>query len=227
MGVFLSLLILTLFFLHGAGMATRLWNYVSTYSNLKGDKLAEIYKKLRQEPAPSEPHAVRGSSQDPNHSGVAAGPSGRDDHSHFNSNKRQFNQIGNINAAQIGEPSRGDAESWKRRQRDSVDPSAGNGPHNRNKWEAPSGRPGSADGWRMSNNSRAGSPPTVNGSGGGWGHDVKDSREDSRAPWGPHDHRNPRDWNPRRDEVNRNPRPYPRPAGGPSSYGHAPPTFTR
>lgn len=214
-------------------MATRLWNYVSTYSNLKGDKLAEIYKKLRQEPAPSErEHAVRGSSQDPNHSGVAAGPSGRDDHSHFNSNKRQFNQIGNINAAQVGEPSRGDAESWKRRQRDSMDPSAGSGPgHNRNKWEASSGRPGSADGWRNSNNSRAGSPPTAqNGSGGagGWGHDVKDSREDSsRAPWGPHDHRNPRDWNPRRDEVNRNPRPHPRPAGGPSSYGHAPPTFTR
>lgn len=197
-------------------MATRLWNYVSTFSNLKGDKLAEIYKKLRQEPPPDP---VRGVSQDPNHSG-AAGPSGRgDEHSHFNTNKRQ-NQVGNI-SAQVGEPSRGDAESWKRRQRD--DPSGGalNGPHNamdRRKWE---GRPGSADGWR-----NRGSPPSgaVNGSGGGWGHD-KDQRGEDRGSWGgPHD-RN-RDWNNRRDE-NRNPRPHPRPAAGPSSYGHAPPTFTR
>lgn len=187
-------------------MATRLWNYVSTFSNLKGDKLAEIYKKLRQEPPPD---TVRGASQDPNHSG-AAGPSGRDEHSHFNSNKRQ-NQVGNV-SAQLGEPSRGDAESWKRRQRE--DPSGGppNGPHNaidRRKWE---GRPGSADGWR-----NRGSPPSGAVNGSGWGHE-------DRGPWGPHD-RNNRDWN-RRDE-NRNPRPHPRPAWGPSSYGQAPPTFTR
>lgn len=219
-------------------MATRLWNYVSTYSNLKGDKLAEIYKKLRQEPAPPDPTAVRGPSQDPNHSGAAAaaGPSGRDsEHNHFNSNKRQFNQsVGNIIAAQGGEPSRGDAESWKRRQRD-VDPPL-NGPmHNNNHrkpWEN-SGRPGSADGWR---NRAAGSPPinipgaaVNNGSGNlGWGHNMNDMKAD---PWrGPHDHRNgPRDWNRRDQGTNNHPRPHPRPAAGgqPSSYGHAPPTFTR
>lgn len=181
---------------------------MSTFSNLKGDKLAEIYKKLRQEPPPDH---VRGVSQDPNHSG-AAGPSGRDEPSNFTVNKSQT-QVGNT-SAQVGEPSRGDVESWKRRQRE--DPSGGlNGPpHNaadRRKWE---GRPGSADAWR-----NRGSPPSgsaVNGS--GWGH-GKDHRED-RGPWGPHD-RN-RDWN-RRDE-NRNPRPHSRPAAPP--YGHAPPAFT-
>ncbi|KAG0616525.1 hypothetical protein M758_5G122400 [Ceratodon purpureus] len=189
-------------------MATRLWNYVSTFSNLKGDKLAEIYKKLRQEPPTDH---VRGASLDPNHSS-AAGPSGRDEPSNFTGNKRQT-QVGNT-SAQVGDPSRGDAESWKRRQRE--DPSGGlNGPpHNaadRRKWE---GRPGSADAWR-----NRGSPPSGNAvNGSGWGH-GKDHRED-RGPWGPHD-RN-RDWN-RRDE-NRNPRPHPRPAAPP--YGHAPPAFT-
>lgn len=189
-------------------MATRLWNYVSTFSNLKGDKLAEIYKKLRQEPQPDQ---VRGVSQDPNHSG-AAGPSGRDEPSHFTVNKRQ-NQVGNT-SAQVGEPSRGDAESWKRRQTEDPSGSLNGPPHNaadRRKWE---GRPGSADTWR-----NRGSPPCGNAvNGSGWGH-GKDHRED-RGPWGPHD-RN-RDWN-RRDE-NRNPRPHLRPAGPP--YGHAPPAFT-
>jgi hypothetical protein len=182
-----------------AGMATRLWNYVSTFSNLKGDKLAEIYKKLRQEP-PSD--HVRGVSQE------GAGPSGRDEPSQLTVNKRRA-QVGNT-TAQVGEPSRGDAESWKRRQRE--DPSGGlNGPPqtaaDRRKWE---GRPGSADAW-----GNRGSPPSGNAvNGSGWG-----NRED-RGQWGPHD-RN-RDWN-RRDE-NRNPRPHPRPAGPP--YGHAPPAFT-
>ncbi|XP_024375943.1 protein CHROMATIN REMODELING 5 isoform X2 [Physcomitrium patens] len=186
-------------------MATRLWNYVSTFSNLTGDKLAQIYKKLRQEP--THEHA-RGTSQDPNH-GSAAGPSGRDEQSHLTSNRRQ-NHVGNT-SAQVGEPSRGDYEPWKRRQRE--DPPGGPpiGPHNatdRRKWD---GRPGSVDGWRNRGS------PLVGVNGSGWGYD-KDLRED-RGPWGPHDRS--RDWN--RRDVNRNPRPQPRPTG---PYGHAPPAFT-
>lgn len=32
-----------------SGMTTRLWNYVSTFSNLSGPKLQQIYSKLKQE----------------------------------------------------------------------------------------------------------------------------------------------------------------------------------
>ncbi|XP_024377849.1 protein CHROMATIN REMODELING 5 isoform X3 [Physcomitrium patens] len=183
-------------------MATRLWNYVSTFSNLKGDKLAEIYKKLRLEPQPG--HA-RGISQDPNHG--AAGPSGRDEHSHVTTDRKQ-NQVGNT----VAEPSQGDSEPWKRRQKDDPSggpPAASHNKSDRRKWE---GRPGSADGCR----SKA-SPPVGVVNGSGCSHD-EDPRED-RGPWEPHGRS--RNWN-RRDE-NRNPRPHPRPAG---PYGHAPPAFT-
>lgn len=40
-------------FIHGFGISlgirTRLWNYVSTYSNLSGERLHQIYSKLEQE----------------------------------------------------------------------------------------------------------------------------------------------------------------------------------
>lgn len=210
-------------------MATRLWNYVSTFSNLKGDKLAEIYKKLRQE---GRPDHVRASSQDANH-GTAAGPSGRDEHAHPTGSSRRQGPPRTQNTAA------GDSEAWKRWHRDDL-PSGGGppeGPHNsgdRRKWE---GRPGSADGWknnRGGHNARTlgGSPApsgaAVNGS--GWGHDIKD-RED-RGPWGPPHDRSwsgegrGGDWN-RREHEDRGQRQH-HPRSGPP-YGHGPshaPAFT-
>ncbi|KAJ4756240.1 Chromodomain-helicase-DNA-binding protein 5 [Rhynchospora pubera] len=104
---------------HGASykqsrMTMRLWNYVSLYSNLTGERLNEIYSKLREDQADG-----------------GAGPS------HFNSDgtqfqtfnrrKRQFNQ--NPAAMTDGSFQRnqnqnaGVSEAWKRRRRSPlVDP---------------------------------------------------------------------------------------------------------
>lgn len=46
---FLGCKIVYISFFVFAGMTTRLWNYVSTFSNLSGDGLQQIYTKLKQE----------------------------------------------------------------------------------------------------------------------------------------------------------------------------------
>lgn len=58
-----------------SGMTTRLWNYVSTFSNLSGEKLHQIYAKLRQEQQGSGvgPSYINGSSlvpPEPIHKGI-------------------------------------------------------------------------------------------------------------------------------------------------------------
>ncbi|CAH2052271.1 unnamed protein product [Thlaspi arvense] len=50
-------------------MAMRLWNYVSTFSNLSGDRLNQIYSKLKQEKEEEEgvgPSHLNGSSANRN-----------------------------------------------------------------------------------------------------------------------------------------------------------------
>lgn len=105
-----------------AGMTMRLWNYVSTFSNLSGERLHQIYSKLKQEKE------------------VGAGPSyingtgsalmGRDgDSTHFGALPRHFQRVrGNKNntSFQISEPVQkgvetGKFEAWKRRRRGDAD----------------------------------------------------------------------------------------------------------
>lgn len=171
---------------YGTGMATRLWNYVATFSNLPGDRLSEIYKKLRPE---AQADYVGASSQDVNHGG-AAGPSGREDHTHLTSSRKRTQ---NASSAHTAVPSQGETEAWKRRQRDS---NHLGGPHggtltaaDRRKWD---GRPGSSEG----RENRAGDPrkvaPGLGVNGSGWSHDRE---RGERVPWG---HEGRGDWN-RRD----------------------------
>ncbi|KAG6605931.1 Protein CHROMATIN REMODELING 5, partial [Cucurbita argyrosperma subsp. sororia] len=103
-------------------MTMRLWNYVSTFSNLSGERLHQIYSKLKQEKE------------------VGVGPSyingtgsalvGRDgDSTHFGALPRQFQRVrGNKNntSFQISEPVQkgletGKSEAWKRRRRGDAD----------------------------------------------------------------------------------------------------------
>lgn len=108
----------------------RLWNYVSTFSNLSGEKLAQIYSKLKQE-HPAD--AVLASSH---YSEPRGGPSTPDfDHSQSNllngtQRSRQFRRL----LPQSSEPFQKDqeneqSEAWKRRRRTDVyfEPHASNG----------------------------------------------------------------------------------------------------
>lgn len=82
-------------------MTTRLWNYVSTFSNLSGGKLQQIYSKLKQE---NEVAAGVGTSQI-NPRGFRNQPSAL-----LNNNK------GGLDTAKF--------EAWKRRRRAESDPNA-------------------------------------------------------------------------------------------------------
>lgn len=95
-------------------MTTRLWNYVSTFSHLSGERLHQIYSKLKQE---QEDEAGVGPSQI---NGSASGPFGR------NGNPNSFprhmdRQRGykNVTTYQMPEPvhNTGKSEAWKRRRR--------------------------------------------------------------------------------------------------------------
>lgn len=100
-------------------MATRLWNYVSTFSNLSGERLRQIYSKLKQE---QDDDGGVG----PSHvNGSASGPIDRDsDHNHISPFPRHFErQRGYKNASshQVSGPHKGidqgKFEAWKRRRR--------------------------------------------------------------------------------------------------------------
>jgi hypothetical protein len=84
------------------GMTMRLWNYVSTFSNLSGERLHQIYSKLRQE---QDEEAGVG----PSHvNGSTPGPIGRDgDPNYFPPFPRQFDRqrgYKNMSNYQITEP---------------------------------------------------------------------------------------------------------------------------
>lgn len=104
-------------------MTTRLWNYVATFSNLPGERLAEIYSKLKQE---QEADAGVG----PSHlNGSAPGPSDRE------SEPNQW--FASINGASRPrglqkfpahapktfhrDQETGKSEAWKRRRRANID----------------------------------------------------------------------------------------------------------
>ncbi|XP_024019941.1 protein CHROMATIN REMODELING 5 isoform X1 [Morus notabilis] len=96
-------------------MTMRLWNYVSTYSNLSGERLHQIYSKLRQE---------REEEAGPSHAnGSASGSFGRDgDAIHFTpfSRQRGFRNATTTNPGpdpfQKGHDT-AKFEAWKRRRR--------------------------------------------------------------------------------------------------------------
>lgn len=96
----------------------RLWNYVSTFSNLSGEKLHQIYSKLKQEKedeAGVGPSHINGST-----SGLDTG-----DLNHFSTfNRHSEKQKGykNVSAYQMNEPIHKGIdpkkfEAWKRRRR--------------------------------------------------------------------------------------------------------------
>lgn len=104
-------------------MTTRLWNYVSTFSNLSGERLHQIYSKLRQK---QEEEAGVG----PSHvNGSASGPVDRDgDANCFPLTRHAERQRGykNVNAYQVSESiqkghDNGKFEAWKRRRRAEAD----------------------------------------------------------------------------------------------------------
>lgn len=99
------------------GMTTRLWNFVSTFSNLSGERLHQIYSKLKQE---------QDEEVGPSHiNGSASGPFGRDgdstSFSHHAERQRGYKSINN----QMSEPLKGfdtaKFEAWKRRRRGETD----------------------------------------------------------------------------------------------------------
>lgn len=102
----------------------RLWKYVSTFSNLSGERLHQIYSKLKQE---QEEEAGVG----PSHiNGFLPGPFGRDSDSHYFppvhrhvDRQRGYN---NTSTYQSQEPvhkghDTGKFEAWKRRRRTETD----------------------------------------------------------------------------------------------------------
>jgi chromodomain-helicase-DNA-binding protein 1 len=102
----------------------RLWNYVSTFSNLSGERLHQIYSKLKQE---QEEEAGVG----PSHlNGSAPGPIGRDgDPNYFPPFPRHVERqrgYSNMSTYQTSEPVQkghdtAKFEAWKRRRRAETD----------------------------------------------------------------------------------------------------------
>ncbi|KAK9154723.1 hypothetical protein Sjap_002203 [Stephania japonica] len=104
-------------------MSMRLWNYVSNFSNLSGERLRQIYSKLKQEQqadAGAGPSYINSS---------APGTLDRDNDPHFlpvphkvNSQKRFQRQVTYqpLETSQIDQES-GKSEAWKRRKRVDVD----------------------------------------------------------------------------------------------------------
>ena len=90
------------------GMITRLWNYVSTFSNLSGERLRQIYSKLKQEQ--DEDGGVGGSSHVNNGSGWG-GPVERPPRGYKSMSAYQTAE--SVSRSQDA----GKFEAWKRRRR--------------------------------------------------------------------------------------------------------------
>lgn len=94
------------------GMTVRLWKYVSTFSHLSGERLHQIYSKLKkeQEEAGVGPSHVNGSAS------VSFGRNGNPVHHHM---ERQRG-LKNMTSYQLPESvssNTGKSEAWKRRRR--------------------------------------------------------------------------------------------------------------
>lgn len=96
-------------------MTTRLWNYVSNFSNLTGERLHEIYSKLKEEPndgvGPSylnSSYAVVNSNQF---------PLNNDQHRRKKSSQFQSQHSEAFHQNQTA----GKSEAWKRRKRPEMD----------------------------------------------------------------------------------------------------------
>ncbi|XP_043690577.1 protein CHROMATIN REMODELING 5 isoform X3 [Telopea speciosissima] len=105
-------------------MTMRLWNYVSTFSNLPGERLHQIYSKLKQ-----EQQAVAGAG--PSHlNGSSPGPMDRDGDSnqyppftHSNAKSRGQEKF-STRQPSVGfhkDQGTGKTEAWKRRRRAEID----------------------------------------------------------------------------------------------------------
>ncbi|KAF3777906.1 CHROMATIN REMODELING 5 protein [Nymphaea thermarum] len=99
-------------------MSTRLWNYVAGFSNLPGDRLSQIYSKLKQE-RPSEAMVP---SQ--HFGGTAPGPSGRDDAGMCAPfiDRAYQKSMGFTGNAFHRDQETGKSEAWKRRRRNDFQP---------------------------------------------------------------------------------------------------------
>uniref|UniRef100_A0A1D1Y7W7 Chromodomain-helicase-DNA-binding protein 1 n=2 Tax=Anthurium amnicola TaxID=1678845 RepID=A0A1D1Y7W7_9ARAE len=103
-------------------MMMRLWNYVSTFSNLTGERLFEIYAKLKEEQAES---GVGPSHRD----GSASVPCDRDnDANHypfvndFRSNRSRHQKFSSQHSETVyKDQATGKSEAWKRRRRVDMD----------------------------------------------------------------------------------------------------------
>lgn len=109
--VYLSLVkrAITFFWIMKSEMTTRLWNYVSTFSNLSGAKLQQIYSKLKQERDSAAGVGV-GPSQI---NGGGGGRGFRNDSYHQSSSTSTLVHKG-LDTAKF--------EAWKRRRRAESDP---------------------------------------------------------------------------------------------------------
>ncbi|XP_010273267.1 PREDICTED: protein CHROMATIN REMODELING 5 [Nelumbo nucifera] len=104
-------------------MTMRLWNYVSSFSNLSGERLHQIYSKLKQ-----EQNAV--AAVGPSHlNGSVSGPMDRDSDpsqcpsfSHSNDKPRGYKKFTSHQPSEAfhKEQDTGKSEAWKRRRRNDV-----------------------------------------------------------------------------------------------------------
>lgn len=100
-------------------MTTRLWNYVSTFSNLSGAKLQQIYSKLKQE----------------KDAAAGVGPSQMNGRGFRNDSYDQSSALLNkgLDTAKF--------EAWKRRRRAESDPNNHNHNHTQTQYQPPHQRP--------------------------------------------------------------------------------------
>ncbi|KAL6010020.1 Protein CHROMATIN REMODELING 5 [Asimina triloba] len=105
-------------------LTRRLWNYVSTFSNLPGERLAQIYSKLKQE------KQAEARARPSHHSGSAPGPSDRDSdpsqcapYSNGNLKSRQHPKFQSHYPIEgfHRDQETGTSEAWKRRRRANMD----------------------------------------------------------------------------------------------------------
>ncbi|XP_011622955.1 protein CHROMATIN REMODELING 5 [Amborella trichopoda] len=107
-------------------MTTRLWNHVANFSNLSGERLSEIYSKLKE-----EQHAEVGPTPSDSNTAPLAGPSGRESDngqfvpvmgSEFHKPTKPYHKLPTYTTDSCHrEQETGKSEAWKRRRRSEID----------------------------------------------------------------------------------------------------------